>query len=41
MNANNLTRIDPDTGELIAEITIGGGPEGIAVGADAVWVANS
>jgi YVTN family beta-propeller protein len=39
--ANQVARIDPSTGDVIAAITVGNGPTGIAVGDGAVWVANS
>lgn len=34
-------RVDPKTGKLVATITVGNGPSGIAAGAGAGWVANT
>jgi DNA-binding beta-propeller fold protein YncE len=36
-----VTRIDPATNELVAEITVGGFLQGVATGAGSVWVASS
>ena len=38
---DTVTRIDPETGEVVGEpIPVGDDPTGIAVGAGAVWTAN-
>ena len=33
-----VSRIDPNSGRVVATITVGGTPEDVAVGAGAVWV---
>ena len=38
--ANIVSRVDPSTNAIVARIGVGTDPEGIAVTADAVWVAN-
>ena len=35
-----MNRIDPATGKVTRKVQVGGHPDGIAVGPDAVWVAN-
>jgi DNA-binding beta-propeller fold protein YncE len=40
-NRGVLTRIDPQTNEIVAEIEIGGFPQGVATGFGSVWVASS
>ena len=40
-NLGLVTRIDPDTGDVVAEIEVGGFPQGIDVGFGSVWVASS
>ena len=39
--ANSVAVVNPRTGEIVADVPIGGRPVGIAVGAGAVWVANA
>jgi peptide/nickel transport system substrate-binding protein len=39
-DAGSVSRIDPSTRSVRQEITVGGGPSGVAVGGGAVWVAN-
>jgi YVTN family beta-propeller protein len=36
----SVSRIDPDTREVVQELEVGRRPQGIAVGAGSVWVAN-
>ena len=40
-SSGELTRLDPVTGSTIAHLDPNGGPTGIGVGADAVWVSDS
>ena len=40
-SSGELTRLDPVTGRTIAHLDPNGGPTGIGVGADAVWVSDS
>ena len=40
-NRGIVTRIDPATSEIVAEIDVGAFPQGIAVGFGAIWVASS
>ena len=40
-NLGVVTRIDPATNEVVAEIPVDGFPEGIATGFGSVWVANA
>jgi len=35
-----VSRVDPNTNAVVAEIAVGDDPEGIAVTSDAIWVAN-
>ena len=37
---NSVAVVDPKTGDVVADVPIGGRPVAIAVGAGAVWVAN-
>ena len=39
--SNRVVRIDPRSGAVVQEVSVGGGPTGIDVGAGSVWVANS
>jgi DNA-binding beta-propeller fold protein YncE len=38
--ADQLLRVDPATGDVVARIDVGTAPTAVAVGTDAVWVAN-
>lgn len=40
-NRGVISRIDPATNEVVAEITVGAFPQGVAVGFGSVWVASS
>jgi YVTN family beta-propeller protein len=40
-NRGAVTRIDPATNEVVAEISVSGYPQGVATGAGSVWVASS
>lgn len=40
-NLGRVTRIDPQTGEIVAEIQVDGFPQGVAIGFGSVWVAAS
>jgi streptogramin lyase len=40
-NLGVVTRVDPDSGEIVAEIEVEGFPQGIDVGFGSVWVASS
>jgi DNA-binding beta-propeller fold protein YncE len=40
-NLGLVTRIDPDTGDVVAEIEVDGFPQGIDVGFGSVWVASA
>ncbi len=39
--ANSVAVVSPQSGKVVADVPIGGRPVAIAVGADAVWVANA
>jgi peptide/nickel transport system substrate-binding protein len=41
IGANSLGAIDPASGKLVSQITVGNGPRSIAVGESATWVANT
>jgi YVTN family beta-propeller protein len=41
VSPNSVGVIDPDSNTLVAEVPVGIDPEGIALGEDAAWVANS
>jgi YVTN family beta-propeller protein len=41
VSANALGVIDPDNGQIAAEIPVGVAPGGVAVGPDAIWVTNT
>ena len=41
VEANSVAVVDPKTGDVEADVPIGGRPVAIAVGAGAVWVANA
>ena len=38
---DTVSRIDPESGQVVDTIEVGDEPEGIAVGGGAVWVANA
>jgi virginiamycin B lyase len=40
-DGGDVLRIDPTTNSRVADITVGSGPGGVAIGAGSVWVANS
>ena len=41
VEANSVAVVDPRTGDVVADVPVGGRPVAIAVGAGAVWVANA
>ena len=41
IRANGLGAIDPASGKLVSQTTVGNGPQSIAVGNGATWVANT
>jgi peptide/nickel transport system substrate-binding protein len=41
IRANNLGAIDPASGKLVSQTAVGNGPQSIAVGEGATWVANT
>ena len=40
VEANSVGVIDPESGHIVSEISVGGAPGAVALGPDAVWVTN-
>src|SRR5215469_2540837 len=41
VTGDDVLRIDPTTNKVVADISVGSGPGGVAIGEGSVWVANS